>query len=205
MKTTDRILDKIKREGPLTAKKLAEDLSMTTMGARQHLQSLEDEGYLQFEDVKVKVGRPTRHWQLTSKGHTRFSDRHGELAIQVLDSVEALFGADALSQVALERENKTFLHYQQALSGCETLAEKLETIRSLRESEGYMAELSETESGFLLVENHCPICKAAERCPSLCQSELNVFQRLLGEEIDISRQEHIIQGERRCSYQINNK
>ncbi|CSA19541.1 transcriptional regulator [Vibrio cholerae] len=41
MKTVDRILHTIKREGTVTAKQLAEDLGITTMGARQHLQSLE--------------------------------------------------------------------------------------------------------------------------------------------------------------------
>lgn len=48
-----------------------------------------------------------------------------------------------------------------------------------------MAELEPTADGFILIENHCPICKAATRCPSLCQSELNVFRRLLGEECHI--------------------
>ena len=72
----------------------------------------------------------------------------------------------------------------------------------LREQEGYMAELSQTEQGFTLIENHCPICKAATRCPNLCQSEFNVFQTLLGEDIRIERSEHIIQGQRRCLYHI---
>ena len=61
MKTTDRILNKIKREGAITAKKLSQDLSMTTIGARQHLQRLEDERFLDFDDIKAKVGHPTQH------------------------------------------------------------------------------------------------------------------------------------------------
>ena len=65
-----------------------------------------------------------------------------------------------------------------------------------------MAELEQTEHGYLLIENHCPICKAAKRCPNLCQSELNIFQRLLGEEYRIERSEHIIEGQRRCTYLI---
>ncbi len=39
MKSTDRILDTIKREGSVSAKVLADKLNMTTMGVRQHLQS----------------------------------------------------------------------------------------------------------------------------------------------------------------------
>ncbi|MDW2144397.1 winged helix-turn-helix transcriptional regulator, partial [Vibrio sp. 1833] len=42
MKTVDRILQIVKRDGSVTAKQLSSELGMTTMGARQHLQGLED-------------------------------------------------------------------------------------------------------------------------------------------------------------------
>lgn len=202
MKTIDRILHTIKREGAVTAKQLADDLSITTMGARQHLQSLEQDGLLSFHDVKVKVGRPTRHWSLTKHGHDQFTDRHSELTIQVMDAVEHLFGKEGLAKVAAEREAVTLSTYQQALANFSDLEERLHALVKLREREGYMAELEKTEQGFTLIENHCPICKAATRCPNLCQSELNVFQNLLGHGYKIDRQEHIIQGERRCTYFI---
>lgn len=202
MKTIERILHTIKREGAVTAKQVANDLHITTMGARQHLQSLEDDGILIFYDVKVKVGRPTRHWSLTKKGHDQFADRHGELTIQMIDAVEHLFGQDGLAKVTAEREAHTLQHYRQALIACNDLATKLHTLVKLREQEGYMAELERTEWGYLLIENHCPICRAAKRCPALCVSELNVFKQLLGPECHIERSEHIIEGQHRCAYRI---
>jgi len=202
MKTAEKILHKIKREGEVTAKQLAQDFTMTTMGARQHLQSLQDEGYLDFEDIRVKVGRPTRHWNLTAQGHRFFNDRHGDLAVHVLDAVENLFGEQGLLKVAAERENKTFAHYHAAMLECHTTLEKLTALTALRDNDGYMAELSHSEDGFVLIENHCPICKAATRCPSLCQSELNIFRRLLGDGVTVERREHIIDGQRRCCYFI---
>ena len=65
-----------------------------------------------------------------------------------------------------------------------------------------MAELQDQGDHYILIENHCPICKAATRCPSLCQSELNVFTELLKGECHVSRTEHIIAGERRCTYTL---
>lgn len=205
MKTPEKILHKLKREGSMTAKKLAEDLGMTTMGARQHLQALEDDEMIESFDVRVKVGRPNRHWSLTEKGHAWFSDRHGDLSVQVIEAVEELFGEEGIRKVAQDRENKTFARYQVQLEKKHTLKEKLDQLTRLREQEGYMAELLETESGYTLIENHCPICKAAERCPSFCQSELNIFQRLLGDNYHIERSEHIINDERRCVYLIKEK
>lgn len=205
MKTIERILHIIKRQGTVTAKQIAAELRITTMGARQHLQSLEDDGIVAFHDVKVKVGRPTRHWALTQKGHGQFADRHGELTIQVIEAVEHLFGSEGLEKVTAEREAHTLHYYQQQLADCDDLFSQLQTLVQLREQEGYMAELQTVESGYLLIENHCPICRAAQRCPALCQSELNIFKQLLGEHCDIARSEHIIAGQRRCTYLIQPK
>lgn len=202
MKTVDRILQIVKRDGSVTAKQLSSELGMTTMGARQHLQGLEDEDILSTHDVKVKVGRPTRHWALTQKGHEQFADRHGELTVQFIEAVEHIFGKEGLEKVTSEREKLTLQNYRQHLASCDSLESKLRKLVSLREQEGYMAELEQDEHGFILIENHCPICKAATHCPSLCQSELNVFQTLLGSETSIERTEHIISGQRRCIYRI---
>lgn len=202
MKTIDRILYKLKREGATTAKKLSEDLQMTTMGVRQHLQGLEEDGLVDFHDIKAKVGRPTRHWTLTGLGHNRFTDGHGELTINFIDSVQTLFGEEGLNKVVTRREELTLNQYQAELSGSSNLKEKLETLTLLREKEGYMAELTHTEQGYVLIENHCPICNAAKRCPALCKSELNIFQQLLGDTHSVERTEHIVEGQRRCAYLI---
>ncbi|EOD81694.1 transcriptional regulator [Grimontia sp. AD028] len=202
MKTVDKILHKIKREGAVSARVLADEMGLTTMGIRQHLQAMEDEGLLDFSDIRVKVGRPTRHWSLTAEGHRRFADSHGDLAISVIDSVESLFGEAGLKKVIQQREEKTLQHYRDALKDCHNLKAKLETLAYLRESEGYMAELQEIEEGFLLIENHCPICQAAKRCPALCKSEKNIFRTVLGDEYLVTREEHIIEGQRRCTYRV---
>ena len=202
MKTGERILHIIKREGRVTAKQIADLLDMTTMGARQHLQALEDDSLLAIEDIRVKVGRPTRHWSLTAKGHRHFADRHGELTIQVIDAVERLYGLEGVEKVTLDRESQTLAHYQAYMHGCETLEAKLKALVEIREQEGYMAEFEACDGGYLFTENHCPICRAATHCPSLCQSELNIFRQLLGPECHIERTEHIVRGERRCRYRV---
>lgn len=205
MKTIEKILYHIKCDGPVTAKVLADKFQLTTMGIRQHLQTMEEQGLVDSYDVKVKVGRPTRHWQLTSQGHHRFNDHHGELAVQTLDAVGELFGQQGLEAIIAKREQHTLHHYQAALANCHDLPTKLIALTELRQHDGYMAELICDDNGFLLVENHCPICLAATHCPSLCRSELAIFQQLLGENTLIQRQEHIITGQRRCAYRITSK
>ena len=82
---------------------------------------------------------------------------------------------------------------------------RIAKLTEIRSREGYMAEYLKDEEGYLFIENHCPICAAATSCQGFCSGELNVFRFVLGEEVNIHRLDHIVSGDRRCSYRINFK
>ena len=65
-----------------------------------------------------------------------------------------------------------------------------------------MAEWRKDGDGFLLLENHCPICTAATACQGFCRSELKIFRDALGADVAVERVEHILAGARRCAYRI---
>ncbi|MCK6438563.1 hypothetical protein, partial [Rivihabitans pingtungensis] len=59
------------------------------------------------------------------------------------------------------------------------LAQRAKALADARSEEGYMAEVIKVKDGaVMLVENHCPICTAAEQCSGLCASELDVFRKV---------------------------
>jgi len=202
MKTHEKIIQLLKTEGPLTAKILANELGLTTMGVRQHVQALEDSGDVIFKDEKAARGRPTRYWSLTHKGNSRFADRHDELTVELIDSVISLFGDDGMEKLIEHREDATMINYRLALADRYGVEEKLETLAKLRSDEGYMATVEVHNSIFWLMENHCPICAAANKCLSFCRSELHMFQTLMNDVATVSREEHIIDGARRCAYKV---
>ena len=202
MKTTEKILNLLKLNGPLTAKFLADELKLTTMGVRQHLQALEEAKDVIFEDVAKGRGRPSRFWRLAENNAGGFEDRHEELTLQLIDSVKVVFGEQGLNQLIKQREQDTYAIYSAALNQKQTLKDKVKTLATLRENEGYMATYHEDDDGFWLMENHCPICAAASQCQNFCRSELELFQQLFEGIAEVSRTEHIIEGARRCAYNI---
>lgn len=213
MKTSEKIVSLLKVEGALTAKVLASELQLTTMGVRQHLQALEESGDISFEDKKAARGRPTRYWALTTKSNSRFPDRHEELTLQLIDSVKSVFGDSGLEQLISHREQASLDLYQTALANKEGLEDKLNALAQLRTQEGYMANVVKgsldnkicDDSVYWLLENHCPICAAASSCLNFCRSELNLFQTILADVATVSREEHIIEGARRCAYKVTVK
>jgi predicted ArsR family transcriptional regulator len=71
-----------------------------------------------------------------------------------------------------------------------------------RTREGYMAEARAEGEGYVLVENHCPICVPATECQGFCRAELDTFREVLGPGASVERTEHIVQGDRRCAYRV---
>lgn len=85
------------------------------------------------------------------------------------------------------------------------LKSKLEKLAAIRSREGYMADIlpGKDAGGYLFVENNCPVCEAAKSCSGICARELDLFQEILGKDVTIERNEHIIEGARRCAYVIS--
>ncbi|CAI1153407.1 helix-turn-helix transcriptional regulator [Serratia ficaria] len=198
MKTPELILLQLNTLGPHSAKMLAERLGMTPMGIRQHLQSLERRELVCYEEARTKVGRPTRYWSLTDRGHARLADDQDRLR----GSAIQLFGAAGAEPLINAREDKLYLRYVEQLSAETTHRDRLARLVRLRQHDGYMAELLEHPHGMLLVENPCPIGVAATACSSLCNSELRLFHRLFGNGYRIERTAHAISGSRHCAYLI---
>jgi len=204
MKTHEQILALLKKHGKLTLKDFAEKLGLTTMGVRQHLHNLEADALIEFADKSMGRGRPTRFWNLTQKSNEHFEDRHEILTVQLIESVQSVFGEKGLDDLIEHREQQSMSIYKQALDKQKTIKTKLEKLAKLRSDEGYMATVEKNENGvYLLIEHHCPICHAAKHCQNFCRSELNLFQELFKSVATVDRSEHIIAGQTRCVYEVN--
>lgn len=205
-KSKQRILHLLKMRGSQTAAVLAEQLKLSPMAVRQHLQALRAMQWVTYREEKRPQGRPVKLWQLTERSLSNFPDSYADSIVDLLRGVEAVFGKAGLEKLLLERTQRQIQNYRTRLSefpDAKDWRKRVAAIANLRDREGYMAEAIELPDGtLLLVENHCPICVAAASCQYLCRSEMEVFKTLLGQEISIERVEHILQGERRCAYLI---
>ena len=115
------------------------------------------------------------------------------------------FGDDGMEKLLSVRARQQIAAYRQQVPAKAPLKKRVEALAALRSAEGYLAEARIQKGGsMLLIENHCPICAAATACAGLCNSELQVFRELLGPEVEIERTEHIVAGQRRCVYTIQN-
>jgi len=206
LSTRKKLLTLLKLRGPQTASELADHLEITAVAVRQHIQGLSQAGMLEYTERRQPVGRPARCWRLSKTARALFPDNHGKLSIDILDAVNQTFGAEGVDQVLQERARKQRARYLKLMPGPSTpLKERVEALARLRNEEGYMVECVAKDDGrWLLVENNCPICSAAEHCGYFCSSEPIMFESLLGEDASIRRTEHCLDDteSHHCVYEI---
>jgi predicted ArsR family transcriptional regulator len=198
-----RVLYALKSSGPQSADTLARRLKVTVVAARQQLGRLLEKGLVTFEDRREGVGRPKRIWSLSEAGHARFPDSHATMTVDLIHAIGTAFGTEGLDRVIEEREKATRRIYAERVRPGRSLAERTKLLAEQRAEEGYMAEVKRLPDGALmLIENHCPICIAAKACQGFCRSELKLFRDVLGPDVSVEREEHILSGARRCAYRI---
>ncbi|MFI5447601.1 helix-turn-helix transcriptional regulator [Polaromonas sp. UC242_47] len=204
--TADRILQLLKSRGASSTAELASALQTTTEGARQQVNKLVEAGLVrgttEAQAVHAGAGRPGQAWVLTAAGHAHFPDRHAELTRSLIDTVRQVFGEAGLERLIAQRENTSRSAYLQACEDLTELEPRLRKLAALRDEEGYMARLERDGRDWLLVEDHCPICAAAQSCEGFCRSELDIFREVAGSRGNLRREEHLIAGARRCVYRI---
>jgi predicted ArsR family transcriptional regulator len=202
-KTRAAILRLLKTEGPLDSALLAQTLGLTAMAVRQHLYSLQDEKFVVAEERPGPVGRPSKYWRLTPAADRFFPTAYAELSVALLDAVSSALGAQGVESVLQSRLRQQQASYGERMSATAPLRKKLQQLARIRTEEGYMAEVKrEGKTGFLFIENHCPICAAAAFCKGFCETELDLFRSVLGPDVSVERAEHILSGQRRCAYRI---
>lgn len=198
----EKIMLALKMRGAQTAAAIGEHLGTTGEAVRQQLVRLAEEGLVAPHSVSQGVGRPAQFWDLTEAGNKHFPDTHADLTVQLLHSVRTILGEDALDTLIAHRETETRRQYQARLKDL-SLDQRVKELADIRSAEGYMANAEKREDGsWLLIENHCPICAAADACQGFCRSELQVFRAVLGPDVSVNRTEHILAGARRCAYVI---
>nr|WP_156282009.1 metalloregulator ArsR/SmtB family transcription factor [Paenibacillus sp. NEAU-GSW1] len=200
MSTRETILQLLKTNGELSAKDLTEQLGITGMAIRRHLEGFEKNGLLKTRLIRQAMGRPTALYSLTEQAEQFFPKKYNTLALDLLSELAAESGEDTI-HVLFDRRKETLLSkYAPALEN-KQLSEKVAALAQLQNDNGYMVQWEQqNEDEFVLKEHNCPIADVANKYNHACQCELQLFQSLLN--ADVTRTECLAKGDMKCEYQI---
>lgn len=204
MPTTRRkIMTLLKEEGELTADELAEYLGISSVAVRRHLTKLESDQLVTYEEIQRGMGRPSFVYRLGEEASSYFPRRYEELATVVLETIQELYGTEAIDAIFRMRSTHMIESYRQRVNGT-SLDKRLDQLTRLRDADGYMSTWELAEDGtFILREANCPIIHVAEGCESACSHDHALLEGIL--DAEVVRKGHLVRGDGACVYQIRPK
>jgi DeoR family suf operon transcriptional repressor len=167
--TRRAILVALKRLHSATAEEVAAHCFLSVGAARQHLQTLEAQGFIDHEPERRGPGRPRHRYLLTPRAEALFPKLHHEALISLLEAVAA--EPVETRERILERLEARVIDTYRATLERESRGSPLRGAVAVFEDAGYMPEVEERPGETRLVLHHCPVAEAAAAHPLLCEVE----------------------------------
>ncbi|GAB6989627.1 helix-turn-helix transcriptional regulator [Paenibacillus pini] len=198
--TRDKILQMLKTKGELSAKDITEQIGITSMAIRRHINTLEKEGLIESKTIRQPMGRPTAIYRLTEQAEGFFPNKYFALTLDLLGELEEDAGKEMVHHLFDRRGQSLLRKHGDKMHG-KPFAEKVEMLAEIQNESGYMVHLEKkTEDEYTLLEHNCPISQIAKKYNHACACEMKLFESLLGAEV--SRSECLAKGDNKCVYTI---
>jgi predicted ArsR family transcriptional regulator len=193
--TRERILQLLRRHGPLSARQLAKHLDLSPVGIRRHLTTLSRDGLVDWEVRKPPRGRPTAMFHLTDEGLETFPRHYDEVAQQAISFLGNGDGS-ALRAFLAWRNEQLAAEYDERLRG-RSMEERASELAKALSEQGFMAEVEATPEGVRICQYNCTVEHVAAKHHDLCAFETALFERLLG--VKVVRESTVVSGGSRCA------
>lgn len=182
---------------------LANVMKVSRMAVHKHLDLLQQRGLVEGIETRGHVGRPRMMYQLTSQSKSVFPKSYGAIAIHALDFIERNMGKEGVKKVLYERQGELFDQYYERLKGLD-FNKQVKELARIRDEEGYIAESrSKSDGKYVLLEYNCPIIHIAEKHWEACSTETELFEKLLGANIDTTHR--AAKGDLICKFVIKER
>ncbi|WP_051441579.1 helix-turn-helix transcriptional regulator [Arthrobacter sp. H14] len=213
-RTRDKVLGAVLEHGPVSAAVLGEILGFTPAAVRRHLDALSRDGLIEVKLVSkaTGAGRPSRRYVLTKRGQQHLGNDYLDIARDALTQLTRIAGPAAVEDFARRRYAEMEERYRPIVdaagSGVEArtraLAEALSQDRYSASSTTVPAPKgSGTREGLgsvQLCQGHCPVQDLAAEFPIFCETETQVFARLIG--VDVRRLSTLASGGHVCTTHV---
>jgi len=197
-----QIIEFIKRNGSATIKELEDLLGVTTNAVRQHLQSLQADGYVERRQVNAGVGRPHHAYLISAKAHDLFACHCDDLALTLLEEVFALEGPERTGML-LDRVGDRLAKRYASSVRAEVLQDRVEQLAGALYQRGVLTDVDvEDENTIILHAYNCPYHELAQEHRSICEMDEDVMRKILGSDVNLSA--CMMDGHRGCSFVVSN-
>jgi predicted ArsR family transcriptional regulator len=179
--TREHILTILKEKHEATVDELSEELSLTPVTVRHHLDILRGDGLVDIPRARRRKapGRPQYLYALTTQGAALFPRRYDQLANHVLIELSSRLASAEEVQEVMESIAERIASQAQLPSG--DFEARLLAVVAFLEELGYMARLDRGDGPDCRIRIvNCPYESVARSHDVVCAMDLALLTRLLG-------------------------
>lgn len=195
-----QILEYMQRNGAATIKELEQMLGVTTTAVRQHLSTLQAEGYIERKAVHTGVGRPHHTYTITERVHELFACHCDDLALTLLEEVFALEGKERTTLLLARVSNRLASRYSTSVrSGI--LQERVEELATALHRRGVLTDVKTNEDDIIVLHTYtCPYHELAQEHREICEMDKAMLRQVLGSDVSLTN--CMMDGHHSCSFEV---
>lgn len=199
--TRETILNILKKRGQATVDELGQELGLTAVTVRHHLDVLRGEGLVAAPNARHRKtpGRPQYAYALTEEASAFFPKKYEQLTSLILDEMHACLSPEELDQI-MKRIGRRIADQADLPSGGDFSSTLTATVEFLNRM-GYMACSERNDGSYLLHVANCPYERVAQNGQEPCTMDLAMLTRLLG--VEPERTAWSAKGDPQCTYEIH--
>lgn len=199
--TRERILRLLLERQRCSVNEIAEAVGINPISVRHHINKLEAEGLIAWEDQRHGIGRPRRVYYLTEAGLEKFPSRYVQLTVRLLKQLKATLPQEVVARLFRNMAQEVAAQLAEGID-LEKLgtAQRLDLLARLLEREGFTVEWEDEGDRFILREKTCPYYRVGQEHPEICLMDEALIATVL--DIPAEKVECILDGDQMCTYSI---
>lgn len=198
-----QILLTLKRRGTVSLSDMSQELRISKMATLKHLTALEAKGLVERSFKAGGRGRPRALFNLSKNSATLFPEAYTHMTLCALGFIEEKLGRDAVVRLLKQRAQEVLDANRNRIPDA-GLKDRVTELVKIRDEGGYMAELGQARKNVVeMFEHNCPIMAVAETYPEACGVEREMFQHLIGADVETSHR--VVAGDPVCRFLIRRR
>ena len=168
----------------LTVQGVAQSLRISRNAVRQHLTSLERDGFVARGRIQPSGGRPEQLYVLTDKGNEQFARQYSWFSELLLQMLEAQSGSAALAEKLAGLGRSVAGSMTSRLGGESGSPERISAVAATMREIGYDAAAREEDGEQLIEAHNCVFHRLAAKCPEVCSFDLALLSASTGCQVE---------------------
>jgi predicted ArsR family transcriptional regulator len=199
--TRQAILTILKERGQATVDQLSDQLELTPVTIRHHLDILRSEGLVEAPKVKRRQtpGRPQHVYALTEQATEYFPKNYVGFADLTLREIREHIGSEQLESIVQGVARRMASGVPHPLPD-EPIPHRLDRVVTFLNQKGYVARWETSDRGYLLHTANCPYQGLSQHHREPCIMDMTLITELLG--VTPQRVAWLNAGEETCSYLV---